>query len=411
MADRNERQARKNDLRQRIVEPQSEEKKAGRRPSLRLILILIICVLGAAAVFIGYFWNTHYTAYDVVWEKRSAAENGSNGAFKGYELFSGGIINYSKDGASYADKNGEAIWERSYQMNDPKAVVNGSYAAIADIGGTAVHIFDDKTNTGSVSTSYPIVDISISAEGVLYTVLTDGSAEYLTAFRADGSAIDLLVKSLITEDGFPIDIAASPNGSQLITAYVTIDGSAVKSQVIFRNFDDIGQNADARRIVGGFIDEFKDRYVGRVNFSSEDHAQAFFDGGIAFFSTKVLTSPELIGWADFAAEIVSIACSEKYCAVILHDPTAEQPYRLSVFSTEGGVVGEAGFDLQYDAFEIDGEDIYIYNDTELYIFSPKGREKAHIESDELRFSKIKRTGLLSEYMVADGNDYIGIKLR
>ena len=390
--------------------PQGDEpKKKGSKLKLVLIVLAAIAIL-SGGIYI-YMGSLHSTDYDIVWEKRSQSTGGSAGAFKGYELFSGGIINYSKDGASYADKDGDAVWERSYQMNSPRAVVSGDYAAIADIGGTSRYIFDDSTNTGQAQASYPINDITISSEGVVYLVVSDGSAEYLNAYRADGSPIELEVKSLITGDGYPIDMAASPSGSQLITAYVTIDGSEVKSQVIFRNFDEIGQNADSRRIVGGFIDEFAGKYVGRVNFSSEDYSQAFFDGGIVFFSTKVLTSPEVIGRADFDDEIVSIACSDKYCAVILEEQTGEQPYRLMIFNADGGVSGEASFDLQYTGFDMDGGSVYIYNESELLIFSAKGKERAHIVSDELNFSKIVKTGLFSEYMIADGNDYIGIKLR
>ena len=246
---------------------------------------------------------------------------------------------------------------------------------------------------------------------MVYTVSTDGSAEYINAYRADGSAIDLTVKSLITGDGYPLCISASPDGSQLITAYVSIDGSSVKSQVIFRNFDDIGQNADARRIVGGFADEFEGHYVGKVNFSTEDHSQAFFDGGIVFFSTRVLTSPEVIAREDFDNEIRSVACSDKYVAVILSQDNAEMPYRLAVFNADGGIKGEASFDMQYTGFDICGNEIYIYNDSELRIYSAGGNEKADIVSEDFSFSKVVRTGLGSEYMIADGNDLICIRLQ
>ncbi len=407
-----ERQVQKNRLKDSLVKNTNDEEQPIRKKhfSLRiaaLSLILLIFVAGGIYLFIS---TRHMTEYTIAWTKSAAGEGTQGGTFKGYELFNGGVINYSKDGAAHVDKNGEAVWERSYQMNQPRAFVNGSYAAIADIGGTDIYLFDDETNTGSVKTTLPIITATISRQGVIYTLLSDGSSEYLNAYRIDGSAIDLTVRSLITGDGYPLDIATSPDGSQLITAYMSIVGSDIRSQVIFRNFDEIGQNADARRIVGGFADEFDGGFVGRVNFSTEEYSQAFYDGGIVFFSTRVLTSPEVIARADFDSEILSVACSDRYVAVIVDQGTPQMPYRLEIFNADGGVAGEATFDMQYTGFDISGREIFIYNNSELRIFSPNGHEKAYIVADDFEISKVIRRGLPAAYTIVDGNDYIGIDL-
>ena len=387
------------------------DREGKKRPSLRVVLIIALILIAALGGIYLFLSTRHMTDYSIVWEKRDTSVTDPGTTFKGYEIFSGGIINYSKDGASYSDKKGDAVWERSYQMNSPRAFVREGYAAIADIGGTQLYIFDTETNTGAVETSYPLVDAAVSAEGVVYTVLTDGNAEYINAYRADGSPIDLSVKSLMTGDGYPLDISASPSGSQLITAYVGVNGSSIGSSVVFRNFDDIGQNADARRIVGGFADEFEGHYVGKVNFSTEDHSQAFFDGGIVFFSTRVLTSPEVIGRAEIEGEMLSIACSERYVAAIVRDTEGEMPYRLLIYEADGDLAGEAAFDMQYTGFDISGKEIYVYNDSELRIYTAGGREKAYISTDEFSISKVVKGKLPSSYMIVDGNDYIGIDLQ
>ena len=274
-----------------------------------------------------------------------------------------------------------------------------------------LYIFDDENNTGSVSSVLPIITAAISQQGVVYVVTSDGDSEYINAYREDGSAIELTVRSLITGDGYPLCISASPDGSQLITAYVSIDGSSIMSQVIFRNFDAIGQNADAKRIVGGFADEFAGHFVGRVHFSDDEHSQAFYDGGIVFFSTRVLTSPEVIGRAEIEGEMLSIACSERYVAAIVRDTEGEMPYRLLIYEADGDLAGEAAFDMQYTGFDISGKEIYVYNDSELRIYTAGGREKAYISTDEFSISKVVKGKLPSSYMIVDGNDYIGIDLQ
>ncbi len=411
MTDRRDRHNKIQRQRFHTEENNMETESTGKPRRFRAAVLCLLLLFCAAAGGWLYFSTRHMTDYVISWEKPAVGEGGESTTFKGYELFSEGVINYSKDGASYSDRNGDAVWERSYQMDAPKAFVNGNYSVICDIGGTSAYIFDDSENTGSFNTSMPLITAAISSEGVVYTVSTDGSAEYINAYRADGSAIDLTVKSLITGDGYPLCISASPDGSQLITAYVSIDGSSVKSQVIFRNFDDIGQNADARRIVGGFSDEFAGSYVGKVNFSSDEYSQAFFDGGIVFFSTRVLTSPEVIARADLDDEIRSVACSEKYVAVIVEEQNGEMPYRLMIFNADGGVAGDASFDMQYTGFDISGNEIYIFNDSELLIFTKSGREKAHITTDEFRISKVMKGNLPSSYTIVSGNDHIGINLQ
>ncbi len=376
----------------------------------KLLLVLLILVLAGGGVYL--WWSGRYMSdYAISWENTASGGMGESETFKGYELFSDGVINYSRDGASFVDREGDAIWERSYQMNSPRAFVNGDHAAIADIGGTSLYIFDDENNTGSVSSVLPIITAAISQQGVVYVVTSDGDSEYINAYREDGSAIELTVRSLITGDGYPLCISASPDGSQLITAYVSIDGSSIMSQVIFRNFDAIGQNADAKRIVGGFADEFAGHLVGRVHFSDDEHSQAFYDGGIVFFSTRVLTSPEVIGRAEIEGEMLSIACSERYVAAIVRDTEGEMPYRLLIYEADGDLAGEAAFDMQYTGFDISGKEIYVYNDSELRIYTAGGREKAYISADEFSISKVVKGKLPSSYMIVDGNDYIGIDLQ
>ena len=57
--------------------------------------------------------------------------------------------------------------------------------------------------------------------------------------------------------------------------------------MIFYNLSEIGQNAGSNRVVGGFTDDFSGHLAGRVHFSDDTHAQAFYDGGIAFYLMEI----------------------------------------------------------------------------------------------------------------------------
>lgn len=403
------RETQKNRLKRQLV-PAGDDFVPERKPLPKaflpaLLLVLFLCAIGGYL----YFTNRHYDSLTVIWDRSTQSESGKAETFRGYEPFAKGVLQYSKDGASYVDGDGKTIWERSYQMQNPIVAVQGDYAVIADRGAQSIYIFNTSANTGLASTVLPVSRVAVSGNGVVYAVLKDESADYITAFKADGSGIDLSVKSIITGDGYPIDIAVSPDGTELITSYVSIENSQTVPKVIFRNFDEVGQAADARRVVGGFTDEFAGHLVGKVNFSSNEYSQAFYDGGIAFFSTKVLTSPELLANVTFEEEINSIAYSKDYAAVVLNTNTGEMPYKLVVFKANGAKLSETEFNFPYTSFEINGDYILLYNETACRVYNTRGHELLAADLPT-QTSFMVKTGFMGEFLIGGRGQMMKVKM-
>ena len=403
------RETQKNRLKRQLV-PAGDDFVPERKPLPKaflpvLLLVLFLCAIGGYL----YFTNRHYDSLTVIWDRSTQSESGKAETFRGYEPFAKGVLQYSKDGASYVDGDGKTIWERSYQMQNPIVAVQGDYAVIADRGAQSIYIFNTSANTGLASTVLPVSRVAVSGNGVVYAVLKDESADYITAFKADGSGIDLSVKSIITGDGYPIDIAVSPDGTELITSYVSIENSQTIPKVIFRNFDEVGQAADARRVVGGFTDEFAGHLVGKVNFSSNEYSQAFYDGGIAFFSTKVLTSPELLANVTFEEEINSIAYSKDYAAVVLNTNTGEMPYKLVVFKANGAKLSETEFNFPYTSFEINGDYILLYNETACRVYNTRGHELLAADLPA-QTSFMVKTGFMGEFLIGGSGQMMKVKM-
>ena len=98
----------------------------------RMTIFIIAAVLLGGAAFSIYYYDRYHTFYDfqVVWEKSLTEENQEaaiqgEGSFCGYMEFGDGVIKYTKDGASYIDSRGKAIWIQSYEMKSPFVTVNG----------------------------------------------------------------------------------------------------------------------------------------------------------------------------------------------------------------------------------------------------------------------------------------------
>ena len=68
--------------------------------------------------------------------------------------------------------------------------------------------------------------------------------------------------------------------------------------------------------MGGFTDDFASGIVGRVHFFTDEESFGAYDGGLAFFSTKVRTSPELKKKVEIPETIRMIAYDQNYLAVL-----------------------------------------------------------------------------------------------
>ena len=385
-----ERENRKQELRRRVVdtkdllqqqEAEQAQEKGKRRRSRRrfLVFLAVVLVLGALVAGAIYMMKRPYTGFSQNWRNSFTGENGvSESDYEDYEIFGDGFLKVTRDGATYIDSSGKTIWNQSYEMNSPYVSISGDYCAIADQCKTAIYIMNKTGTTGQAETNLPITKISVAGTGVTYALLEDSKASYITVFSKEGAALDISIKSVLDGDGYPVDIAVSPDGTELIASFASIENGTIQNKVIFYNLSEIGQNAGSNRVVGGFTDDFSGHLAGRVHFSDDTHAQAFYDGGIAFFSTKVLTSPELSQKVEIEQTIQAITYADDYIGVITDNSDSEtsaDPYTLTVYRLNGQTVFSTPFQLNYTNFDIDQDRVLVYNNTTLQLYDMSGTLK------------------------------------
>ncbi|MGI6054572.1 MAG: DUF5711 family protein, partial [Clostridium sp.] len=188
----------------RISHGENEEeivKKAERRTRrkrLRLILA-VLAVLICVALLITHYKSRHvYTEYQMVWEQEIPA---SESGFTEYVSFGDNVLKYSKDGASYLDRSGKAVWSISYELKSPVCYVNGEYAVIGEQQGNTIYICDRSGCQGQATTLLPILRVSVSAYGVTAALVEDSTASYVTFFKKDGSELDWGIKTAMSGNG------------------------------------------------------------------------------------------------------------------------------------------------------------------------------------------------------------------
>ncbi|MBP3239642.1 MAG: hypothetical protein J6M92_03750 [Oribacterium sp.] len=381
------RENRKNELRKRIVDTdrlkQQEaiqnrdlRKNKGSRRIIFIILAVIIVMALAAVTY--YLLRRRYQGFSVNWSVDMTADTGAvESDYEDYQIYADGFLKVTRDGATYINSAGKIIWNQAFEMNNPCVTVNGDYCAIGDQGKTSIFIMNTSGTTGQAETNLPINKLSIAETGVVYALLEDSSASYITVFTREGAALDISIKSILDGDGYPIDIAVSPDGTELIASFAYIDNGTIGNKIIFYNLDEVGQNAGSNRVVGGFTDDFAGHLTGRVHFSDNTYAQAFYDGGIAFFSTKVLTSPELLQNVAIEDTIKAISYSDDYVGTVTlnSDENTPEAYNLTVYRVNGQMVFTVPVSFNVSGFDIDQGMVFLYNDKNLRVYDMSGNIK------------------------------------
>ncbi len=417
-----DRERKKRQLRQRMISSPGGQKPGGgrsldeeeivrkaeahtRKKKIRIFIILAALILTAAALLYYYLYVRRYESYRVAWEKQvPASENG----FAGYEAFGSNVLKYTKDGASYIDSRGKIVWSISYQMKSPVCYVNGSYAVIADRQGNSLYICNQEGQRGQAETTLPILRASISAHGVTAVLLEDSTASYISFFKEDGSELDWLIKTVMSKSGYLLDVSLSPEGTQVMVSNVYLQDGIMGNRVAFYNFSEYGKSYPDR-LVGGF-EEMKDSVIPRVRFLDEDHACAFGNGQVGFFSLENQTSPALLAHIKLEEEIKSVCYSDQYVGVMVENPEGESDYRLDVYSAGGKLKFSKPVSFQYKEIDIDGDMVILYNENSCEIYNMSGKCRFS-GSFDFTFSAVRAGRMENELIFTGGDTVRSIRLK
>lgn len=368
---------------------------------LAALAVVVICVV----ILFAYRDFHKAVDYTIGWEREIPAnENG----YTTYERFGDNVLRVTRDGASYLDVNGKTVWSLSYELKNPITCVNGDYVVIADQQGNSLYICNKSGQQGEATTVLPILKVGISAYGVTAALVEDSTASYVTFFKNDGSALDWTIKTVMSGNGYLMDVAVSPDGSQVMLSDLYLQDGGLKNRLVFYNFSEYGKSYPDR-LVGGF-DELADHLIPRVRFLDDAHACAFSDGAIAFFSLENVTSPELKNLVTVDEEILAVACSGKYAAVITDNPGGEEEFLLQVYKADGTLVSKTGFTYLWQNLEISDKEVFIYNETSCMVFSPKGRLRFEGEFD-FPVAKVTRGKGFNNLLVTGGSYMRQVKLK
>ena len=327
MSDR-ERESRKRRFKERVIigskteEEIEESREEGRKPevenSLSIKGVLLPSLLILFCIFVLFFFfygRRRFRQKSLLWKENIEETKGIEEEYHFFP-YRDGAIKLSKDGAKYISSQGKVLWNQAFEIGRAVVSVAGEYAVIGEQGGTKLYILSSQGLSGQGEAPSAIEKLRISEKGVVYALLTEDKGTYITVFSKEGKNLDIGIKSVMSGDGYPMDLSVSPDGTELCVAFAHLEQTSIKSRVVFYNFSSLGKNAGADRIVGAFADDFSDGIVGRVHFFTDEESFAAFDGGVAFFSTKVRTSPELKKKVEIPETMRMNSYDQNYLAIL-----------------------------------------------------------------------------------------------
>ncbi|MDE7340518.1 MAG: hypothetical protein K2N80_08155 [Lachnospiraceae bacterium] len=362
-------------------------------------LLLFILVTAAVAVFLIQWKNKIYT--DSVTVSSIATTKPQNGNLVAFSEY---ILTYSKDGASCMDGKGNAVWNETFEMQNPMIDICQNVVAIGDYNGRNIYIMNTSGLLGQITTNRPIRNFCVASNGVVAVVLDDSDLTYIYLYDTKGKEL-VRIRTTMKDSGYPFSLSLSPNGMLLCVSYLFVDSGELKSSVAFYNFGEVGQNR-TDNYVSGY--DYLDVIVGYTRFWDEKTLFAVSDDRIMFFEGAQI--PVNIGERLFSEDVQKLYYGKGYVGLVFNSTDGNSRYRLDIYNKTGQICQSIGFDMEYTDIVFAEDQVIIYNESECQVYNMNGVEKYSGYFEKAVYALIPTSSAYRYILVtADSIDTIELK--
>ncbi len=344
-----------------------EIKKQIRKHRIKMFFrsVCIIGVLAALSAAVYYqLKNQTYSEYTVVSAIERKQHSGTS-----VLPYQNGFITYSKDGISYTDQKGDAIWNQTYEMQSPKVDVRGKWVAVGDYNGHIIYDINQDGTTQEIDTNLPIKSLTVSANGVVAAVLEDGNVTWINVYNPTGEKA-VGIKTTMQKSGYPMHISLSDSGKLMQVAYLKVESGTMKSVISFYNFDEVGQNY-TDTMVSSY--EYSDSVVPFASYMNESTAFSIADNQLMLFEGAEIPKNILQNFIN--EEIRDVFYNENYIGLVFDGTDGEGKYRLDIYDKSGNKILAKSFHMEYRDIIFTKDSLIIYNEAECLISTLHGKDK------------------------------------
>ena len=381
-------------------EPDEEQTSSGSKIRIAILILILVAVAGFATKSL-FFSKKLYKSYEVSAQSAKTLPEDA-----GYATDYDKLLSYNSEGISIYNEKAEIEWNAALNMTNPKITVNSGYAVVADIGGRNILVVNHKSVPAAQVSLTMLNDIlltDISEQGEIAVLMQDEKGydiQLINPFDKNNS-LKAEIKTYSKDDGYALSLAMSKDGSKLVTEYVKTENNEIKSTLTFYNFDKVGENSNADRIVGVF--PFEDTIFPKLKFADNNTVCAYGDNNIVCFAAK--KEPEILWEKKVAGKIERIAEDKNGFAILVDesgllqantgvvasDSAIEDDYIDSAYLTgeadgngktvlysmhySGGRVYSNEVDINPKGMSYNDGEIVLYSDTNCIIFDSNGNIK------------------------------------
>ncbi len=283
--------------------------------------------------------------------------------------FSGHLLSYSKDGANCMDTKGNAVWNQTFEMQNPMVDICQNVVAIGDYNGRTIYVMDTTGALGNITTNRPVRDFCVASNGVVAAVLDDTDVTLICLYDAKGNEL-VRFRTTMKESGYPVNVSISPSGELVCVSYMFVDSGQMKSSVAFYNFGAVGQN-NTDNYVSGY--DYLNAIVPLTHFLDNRSIFAVSDDRIMFYSGA--QKPVSVAETLVSEEIRGVYYGDEYIGLVFNSTQGSSRYRLDVYQKSGAFQQSIEFDLEYTNILFHEDQIIIHNESQCSIYNSKGVQK------------------------------------
>lgn len=332
----------------------------------RIALVIVLFAAVGIVLFIQYRDKVYTQMAQVTTNQRQAVA-GAKDVSLGDNL-----VTYSNDGISCMDSKGNALWNQTYEMQNPIISTSQDVLAIADYNGRKVYVMNSEKKLGEISTNLPIRNICVAANGVVMTVQEEARVAWIYIYDSQGKEL-VYFRTTMSDTGYPTAISLSDNAKLAAVAYTYVEAGALQTRVAFYNFGGVGEN-QIDNLVSGY--NYTDTFVPYIHFVNSETVFAVADNRIMIYGGSEVPETKMERLLD--EEIQAVYSSDKYIGLVFVNNTGESSYILKVLNLQGEEVVAIPFNFSSisDARVVFTEEIVtIYNEKECLVYNVSGKQK------------------------------------
>lgn len=328
-------------------------------------VVLVIILVSAVGTLLYIQWkNKVYTESSVVFSTEVQITQDST-----LVPFSGYLLAYSKDGAGCMDIRGNAIWNQTFEMQNPIVDICQNVVAIGDYNGRTIYVMNTSGVMGSITLNRPLRDFCVASNGVVAAVLDDTDTTWIYLYDAQGNEL-IYFRTTMKDSGYPVSVSISPNGELVCVSYLFVDSGQMKSSVAFYNFGPVGKNS-VNNLVGGY--DYLNSIVPFTRFLDDRSVFGVSDDRIMFFSGA--QKPVSIAENLLEEDVQGIYYGDEYVGLVFNSTQSSKRYRMDVYHKSGTLSQSIEFDIDFRDILFHDDQIIIYNESECLIYNSNGAEK------------------------------------